>query len=314
MSGALEVGAAVLRDAAGRVLVAQRGPRRSHAGMWEFPGGKLEPGESPAAGLRRELAEELGIEVLACRPLLVLEHRYPELAVRLHVRRIDAWHGTPQAREGQPLAWVAPDELHALPLLEADRPIVQALRLPPLLAISAEPGPDRGAFLDALERTLADGVRLVQLRAPGLAVPEYAALAAEAVARCQRVGARVLLNADPELCTQLGADGVHLNGARLRGISARPLGERALVTASVHDRAALRAARALGVDAVLLGPVRATRSHPGATPLGWTQFAALAADAGLPVYALGGLGAGDLARAQAAGGHGVAAIRGLWRG
>src|SRR5688572_13099941 len=162
MPAPLEVCAALLRDGAGRVLIAERGPSRAHAGEWEFPGGKLEPGETVAAATRRELREELGIEVLASRPLQVLVHRYPEREVRLHAVAIDAWRGTPVAREGQALAWVAPASLPTWPILAADRPIVNALRLPPLLAISPDLE-DPAALLAGLEATLAAGIRLLQL-------------------------------------------------------------------------------------------------------------------------------------------------------
>ena len=312
MGGALEVGAAVIHDADGQVLIAQRSAHRPHPGRWEFPGGKLEAGETPAAGLARELAEELGIEVLASSPLLVITHRYPERTVRLHARRIDAWRGQPQAREGQALAWVAPAALPGWPVLEADRPLVDLLRLPPFLAITPDPGPDHAAFLAALERTLAGGVRFLQLRAPALAPSRYAALAAEVLARCRAAGASLLLNASPGLVDELGADGVHLNGTRLRAGGGRPLGPDRWVSASVHDAGELALAKALGVDLVLVGPVRATASHPAATALGFAGLAALAAGAGLPSYALGGLARGDLARARAAGAYGVAAVHGLW--
>lgn len=310
----IEVVAAVLRDAAGRVLIAQRPPGKALAGRWEFPGGKREADEVPAAALQRELEEELGITPLAARHLLTIQHDYPDRRVRMATYTVDAWRGVPVPREGQGLAWVAPADLPRWDILEADAPIVAALRLPDRLLITPEPGDDPVAFLASLDAALARGVRLVQLRAKSLRTAAYADLARAALEVTRRHGATLLLNAAPALAQELGADGVHLDGARLASLDRRPLARGRWVSASVHDAASLARARALAVDCVLLGPVRATASHPGVTPLGWPRFAGLVAQAGLPVYALGGLAPRDIAHAQAQGAQGIAAIRGLWDG
>ena len=124
--------AAALYDASGRVLIAQRPAGKHLAGRWEFPGGKVGAGESEAAGLARELAEELGIEVIAARPLMRLTHRYPEREVELSLWIVEAYRGTPRPLDGQPLKWVAAAALAAEDILEADRPFIAALRdLPP---------------------------------------------------------------------------------------------------------------------------------------------------------------------------------------
>jgi 8-oxo-dGTP diphosphatase len=123
----VQVAAAVLRDAAGRVLIAQRPAGKHMAGYWEFPGGKLLPQESPEQALARELAEELGIEVGGCHELLRLRHAYPERIVELHVFIVERFRGEPRSLEGQALRWVRPQGLAHEPLLPADRPIVEAL-------------------------------------------------------------------------------------------------------------------------------------------------------------------------------------------
>jgi len=141
--------AGALFDAGGRVLVAQRPRGRHMAGRWEFPGGKLNPGEDRLAGLKRELAEELGIEVRAARPLIRLHHSYPDRRVLLDVWRIHEYAGVPTGLDGQALAWVSLDELPGHELLEADRAIVTALRLPPLARVIA--GSDELATLGRSE-------------------------------------------------------------------------------------------------------------------------------------------------------------------
>ncbi|MBM5812341.1 MAG: NUDIX domain-containing protein [Gammaproteobacteria bacterium] len=139
----IHVVAGVLSDAQGRVLIAQRPPGRHMAGRWEFPGGKLEAGEEPLAGLGRELGEELGIELRSAEPLLRLSHRYPDRQVHLEVWRILRYDGEPRCCDGQALAWVTPGELPAWDLLEADRPIVTALRtaLSPAVDVVRRPEP-----------------------------------------------------------------------------------------------------------------------------------------------------------------------------
>ncbi len=123
----MRVVAAVLRDARGRILLAQRPPGKHMAGYWEFPGGKIAPGESSVAALTRELAEELGIALRRCHPLLQLRHDYGDRVVELEVFLVDDYGGEPSGLEGQGLQWVAAAELSAVELLPADRPIVEAL-------------------------------------------------------------------------------------------------------------------------------------------------------------------------------------------
>ncbi len=124
---AIRVVAAVLYDSAQRVLLSQRPAGKTLAGLWEFPGGKLEPGESPEAALRRELYEELGIRVRSCRPLMQLQHEYPERHVELLVWTIEHFDGEARGLEGQALRWVSVQELPTVALLPADLPIIEYL-------------------------------------------------------------------------------------------------------------------------------------------------------------------------------------------
>jgi len=117
----------VLADAAGRILLARRPADKHGGGFWEFPGGKIAAGETPLAGLKRELLEELGITVLAAEALLSFTHDYPDRSVRLHVWLVSRYAGQPQGLEGQPLKWVAVADLGKAAILPADRPIIAAL-------------------------------------------------------------------------------------------------------------------------------------------------------------------------------------------
>ena len=122
-------------DAAGRVLIAQRPPGKHMAGGWEFPGGKLEPGEDRREGLARELREELGIEIAPPRPLLRVRHAYPDREVLLDVWVVRHYSGEPRGLDGQALRWCTQNELPMASLLPADKPIVAALRLPEQLSL-----------------------------------------------------------------------------------------------------------------------------------------------------------------------------------
>jgi mutator protein MutT len=138
----VHVVAGVLRDGHGRVLLAQRPPGKHLAGGWEFPGGKLEAGETRFAALSRELQEELGLEVTAARPLMRVQHAYPERDILLDVWIVTRWHGAPAGLDGQALRWCPREELPAAGLLAADAPIVAALMLPERLTI-----PESGAYV-----------------------------------------------------------------------------------------------------------------------------------------------------------------------
>jgi 8-oxo-dGTP diphosphatase len=127
MTLAVRVVAGVLRDSQGRVLIAERPAGKHMAGFWEFPGGKVAPGESGEQALARELIEELGVSLERCHPLLQLRHDYTDRVVELDVFVVDGYRGEPAGREAQALKWVAASELAGEPLLPADRPIIDAL-------------------------------------------------------------------------------------------------------------------------------------------------------------------------------------------
>ena len=276
----------------------------------------MEPGETAAQALARELHEELGITPLNLRPLIRVPHRYPKQAVLLDVWRVDAFSGTAEGREGQPLRWVALEELTSIPMPAANRPVANALRLPPYYLITPEPEQE-GSSLDGLEACLKSGMRLAQLRARQLSARSFRNLARDSLALCRAYGASLLLNTgldlDLDLVQDLGADGVHLTSARLRELRQRPLPRSRWVGASCHDAVELAIAAHLGVDFAVLSPVMPTRSHPHARALGWERFQALVEQCPFPVYALGGLGPADLDQALSCGGHGVAGISAFWR-
>jgi 8-oxo-dGTP diphosphatase len=305
-----QVAVGVLVRADGAVLLADRPAGKPYAGYWEFPGGKLEPGESVAGALARELHEELGIAIGATCPWVTFEFDYPHAYVRLHFCRVFDWQGVPQAREGQRLDFFQLDEALPQPMLPAALPALRALSLPPLYGLTAVAHWGRDEFLRRLECALQRGLRLVQLREPDLAASDVAAVLPEVRARVQAHGGRLLVSSRHPSALWQAADGVHLTGAALAAATRRP--DLRWVGASVHSRAEIARAAELGCDFVLLGAVLPTTSHPGRAALGWREFEKIAAEAPLPVYAIGGLSSFDLEAARRAGAHGVAALSAAW--
>ena len=305
-----EVVAAVLTQPDGRVLLAQRPPGKAYAGYWEFPGGKVEPGETLHDALVRELHEELGIVVSrACR-WITRVFEYPHATVRLNFFRVFEWQGEPHPHEGQIFSWQQPDAVEVEPLLPANFPILKALSLPPVLGISHAESLGVDTFLARLDVALHQGLRLIQLRDKSLPDDMRLQLARETVQRARPHGARVLVNGSLELAHAAGADGVHLDSSAAAKLTGRP--DCAWVGVSCHDATELAHAAALEADYALLSPVLPTLTHPGAPTLGWDVFAALAAASPIPVYGLGGLARDDVALAQSHGAHGVALLRGAW--
>lgn len=305
-----EVVAAVLTQPDGRVLLAQRPPGKAYAGYWEFPGGKVEAGESLEAALARELHEELGIVIGPPCRWITRVFEYPHATVRLNFFRVFEWEGEPHPHEGQIFSWQRPEAIEVEPLLPANFPIVKALTLPPVLGITHAESLGVDSFLARLDVALANDLRLIQLRDKTLPEDVRLQLARETVRRAHLHGARVLVNGSLDLANAAGADGMHLDSSAAARLSARPDCE--WVGVSCHDAAELAHAAAIDADFALLSPVLPTLTHPGAATLGWETFSALAAASPIPVYGLGGLGRDDLALAQLHGAHGVALLRGAW--
>ena len=292
-------------------LLGQRAPGTFYPGYWEFPGGKVEPGETPHAALLRELGEELGIGVTRADPCLRREHVYEHAHVRLNFFRVRDWCGELHDHVHTALAWQRADALSVAPMLPANAPVLAALALPDFYAIShaGEIGID--AQLLALAQALEGGLRLVQLREPALDGARRAAFVHAAVDLCHQYGARVLVNGDAALAAAAGADGVHLTALQLARQAARP--DFTLVAASCHSAEELAQAARLGCDFAVFGPVRETATHPGVAGIGWEKFATALGVPPLPTFALGGMTRQDFDAAQRAGAHGIAAIRAAWK-
>ena len=302
----VDVAAAVIERPDGSFLLAQRPPGKVYAGWWEFPGGKIEAGEPAEHALARELHEELGIDVQTAYPWISRVHIYEHATVRLNFFRVTRWHGEPQAREKQRFVWQRMDEPVAEPMLPANAPVLASLALPLEYAITDAQAIGAAEQLSLVEARMKDGLRLVQVR--DKENWERARLIFVVTRMAREYGARVLVNGGP------AADGIHFTSEQLMTMKSRPKAgaDCTLMAASCHTVDELGHAMAIGLDFVVLGPVKATRSHPGAEVLGWKGFRRIAEGASIPVYAIGGLRPADLDEARRAGAHGLAMISGSW--
>src|SRR5262249_6655522 len=273
---------------------------------------KIERNEAALLALTRELEEELGIAVTVAHPWTTREYVYSHAHVRLNFFRVLSWSGDPRPCEQQLLSWQRPGHVAVTPLLPANAPVLRSLHLPPVLGITD--AWERGELVQfqQLESALQRGLRMVMVRERQTPREKLRVFAANVVEQCKHVAALVLVNGDEDIARASGAHGVHMTSSQLRTCTRRP--DFIWCGASCHDQGELERAAALGLDYVVLGPVRDTPSHPDAIALGWRTFGQMVRGYPLPIYALGGMVLDDLSEVARVGAHGVAMIRGAWAG
>lgn len=314
MDEIIHVAVAIIVNKNNEILISQRPADAHQGGLWEFPGGKLEAGETVEQALVRELAEELSIQLNSYRPLIKVTHHYPDKSVLLDVWKVDEHHGNAIGNEGQPVRWLAVDKLDAREFPAADVPIIQALRLPEHYLITGRFDTAKQFeqhFTHAMER----GIKLVQLRLTNAWLQAgNIKLADEVIEISKRLAiqsnARLMFNLPEEICEAVKPECIHLNSQNLKLLNERP--DCDLLSASCHTIEDMQKAEELGANFIVLSPVQVTSTHPDATPLGWNKFAAMISDTNLPVYALGGVTRDDTRQAWLSGGQGIAAISALW--
>jgi 8-oxo-dGTP diphosphatase len=287
----IHVIAGALFDATGRVLIAQRPRGRHMAGRWEFPGGKLGLGEDRLEGLKRELSEELGVTVRSARPLIRLHHSYPDRRVLLDFWRVIEYAGTPKGLDSQALAWVKSDDLPGHDLLEADRAMVTALRLPPLARVIS--GPTQLAALSGSE---------AQTIFWHVASSPATRLDAPVVRNARAAGHRVFALGDGaeaiRIAAAAGADGAVL---RRHGQNLDVDREGAFLVGVVcEDEASAHEAIGEGAHFLVVAPQRGPLQH--------RELEKLCAVVGIPVFAGWYPDALHLEQLQMAGAHGCAMV------
>lgn len=312
MSRVVHVAVGVIVDTAGNILIAKRPDKTHQGGLWEFPGGKVEANETLFDALRRELHEELAIDILATEPLIKIRHDYGDKIVLLDVHKVIRFGGEPQGNEGQPIQWVAPVHLSDYEFPAANVPIISAINLPRRLLITGEFS-NATDLVGRIDSALKNGIRLIQLRANE---PKTILAIADVIAeRCNEYSARLLLNTSPDIFSKIKLQkniGLHLNSINLLACEARPVAKNILLSASCHNQIEIERAQKIGVDFICVSPVLPTNSHPDQQGMGWNNFGKLLENAVVPAYALGGMRDVDLPLALEHGAQGIAAISEWW--
>ena len=316
MSKVQNVVVGILTHLDGSFLMASRPAGKGWAGWWEFPGGKIEVNETPEQALNRELQEELGITPIEIQVWIrryfdyPATHDCPAKSVVLHFYFVTKWQGTLFALEGQQLSWQNPTNITVSPILTANVPIMKALALPSVYAITNMAEMGEQAFLMALERRLKQGLKLIQIREKQLPKAELKRFAKKVIDLTKPFGAKVLINANVDLVYELNADGVHMPSLDLMKCYAKPIN--LMVAASCHNALELAHAKSLVLDFVVLSPVKPTISHKKGAILGWQTFKQMIEHYNIAIYALGGLNEIDLPQALSCGARGVAIQRAVW--
>ncbi|MGB1801064.1 MAG: Nudix family hydrolase [Gammaproteobacteria bacterium] len=295
-----------------QVLISKRKSHQHLAGLWEFPGGKVEKDEDVRRALERELYEELGIKVKEVKQLTTISYDYSDKQVLLDVWQVNGWSGEPESRENQELKWVKVDELSCYDFPEANKHIIQSLLLKPVYLISPKSYENANDFISKIEQCFSAGIKLFQLRLESKIEPEYSQLIKRLSQLTQNNDVKFILNGKPSDIKKHNVDGIHIKSKELFNFNERPMSEEFILGASCHNEKELLQAEKLNVNYASLSPVKKTSSHADSVPLGWDAFQILSKKVTFPVYALGGMSFNDLEIAKSNNAYGIAMISAIW--
>jgi 8-oxo-dGTP diphosphatase len=310
----LHVAVGVIENKSGEILIAKRPDSAHQGGLWEFPGGKVDAGETLQSALSRELKEELAIDVLQSQPLIQIRHDYPDKSVLLDVHRVTSFSGEPKGNEGQPVLWVNTESLSQYAFPAANQSIINAVRLPQRFSITGS-----YSSIEDFERKFSNlilqNIKLIQLRIKSFSYREHQAFL-QIAAQLSAGRAQLQINTSVDEFIKLNLPntriGLHLNAEQMKQHASRPVDEKILLGASCHSIGELKQAEKIQVDYVLLSPVNFTQSHPDTQVLGWKTFQDWVKQVNIPVFALGGMQESDVLQAINTGAQGIASISAWW--
>ncbi len=303
----------IIKNSNNEVLISERKANSHLGGLLEFPGGKVESEETVIEALRREMREELSIQIDTCTPIIQIPYIYSDRSVLLDVFLVNQYSGTIISNESQRLYWKKISALSSKEFPGANHGIIRAIQLPNLISVTPNYSNDSDSFVQHFENSVKnETISIIQLRSHDLEKSKYFELAKNCYSICKQYHTRLILNQDISYIDNLDYSGLHLTSKRLLATSKRPLDSDYLVGASCHNVDELQHASKLKLDYVFLGPILEKNSNSIGV-LGWKRFKELSQQSELPVYAIGGLNAVDVNTSIYYGGQGIAAVRDLWR-
>lgn len=303
----------IIQNTKQEILVSRRMSNAHLGGLLEFPGGKVEKNETPTEALRRELAEELNIDVSKFTQLIQIPYTYTDRKILLDAYVVNEYLGKVSALEGQEITWKPVTSLSDDEFPAANYGVLRALQLPKIFPVTPCYSQYPENFLINFEEVVRRAsIRIIQLRSHELEPSEYIRLAKQCIELCKKYEVDLILNTNIECFNKFPATGLHLTSDNLLEAKKRPLSSKFLVGASCHNSHDIEHANSLGLDYMILGPVIEKHASKNCKILGWEKFSELAKKSLVPVYAIGGLGVDDLAISLLCGGQGIAAIRNIW--
>jgi len=312
VGNSFEVAIGIVKNPRGAVLISKKKKEDYLEGLWELPGGKKEAGETIGNTLRRELKEELGIEVLRYRPLIKISvsDRYP--AINLNVFEVIDWCGEPKGEEGQEILWLVQEKFSDFSFPENNFGINSAVFLPSLVAVTPPLGRDIDEYTREIKRLVKNGVKLVQVR-PLTENEKVLKDLGNSLSEIMSTGeANLMINGKLSQFNHISFQGLHLNCQEARKYHTRPISRFHLLSTSCHNIKEVEHAEKIGVDFIYLSPINKTVTHRARSPLGWVELQYLVKNCSVPVYALGGLTLPDVVSARELGCQGIALKSALW--
>jgi len=307
----VKVSVAILINYNHQVLLGQRPPQKSWEGWWEFPGGKIEKGETSSDALYREVYEEIGVKITQFKKWVTRKYSYDGNDITLHFFKVQKWEGEVTSKENQKLVWAYLKNPNVSPILPANLFVQKAFDLPKYYAITNLSETSKKVFFNQLQNKISNGLKMIQVREKNISFDKFKIFSNEVIKICKPKGVKVIINSDVNLAYEINADGVHLTSKDL--ISIKKIPKNLIVSASCHTQEEIDIAEKLNINFLVLSAIKKTLSHPDIKPIGWDEFENIANRVNTPIYALGGLGVNDYSIALENGAIGIASQRSIWQ-